>query len=280
MTDLSSIAVVPLCPRIGAAIEGLDITGRVDHETVQFIQRALWQHKVLVFHGQKFSPEGQRDFAARFGSLHINPISPNHPGVPEIMVLHVDRDNRPERAVWHTDVTFLQAPALGAILHCVECPPVGGDTIWASGVASFDTLSEPIQRLLDGLTAEHDFRKLFRPQDYTGPKARERWEAAVQSHPPVVHPVIRRHPETGEKSLFINEGFTTRIVELEEAESAMVLNFLFAHMVRPEVTYRHRWASDDVIFWDNRVTAHYPVADYWPMARRVHRATILGDQPR
>jgi taurine dioxygenase len=102
----------------------------------------------------------------------------------------------------------------------------------------------------------------------------------VQSHPPVVHPVIRRHPETGEKSLFVNEGFTTRIVELEEAESAMLLNFLFAHMVRPEVTYRHRWTSDDVIFWDNRVTAHYPVADYWPMARRVHRATILGDQPR
>jgi taurine dioxygenase len=193
------------------------------------------------------------------------------------MVLSVDQDNRPERAVWHTDVTFHQTPPLGAILHCVECPPVGGDTIWSSCAAALDTLSQPIQNLLDGLTAEHDFRKLFRPQDYTGPEARERWEAAVQSHPPVIHPVIRRHPDTGEKSLFINEGFTTRILELEEAESAMLLNFLFAHMVRPEVTYRHRWAKDDVIFWDNRITAHYPVADYWPMSRRVHRATILGD---
>jgi taurine dioxygenase len=278
--DLAGVTIAPLSPRIGAVIDGLDIAGFIDDETVKFIQGALWKHKVLVFHGNQFSPEGQRNFAARFGRLHINPISPSHPSVPEIMVLSVDQDNRPERAVWHTDVTFHQTPPLGAILHCVECPPVGGDTIWSSCAAALDTLSKPIQDLLDGLTAEHDFRKLFRPQDYTGPEARERWEAAVRSHPPVIHPVIRRHPDTGEKSLFINEGFTTRILELEEAESAMLLNFLFAHMVRPEVTYRHRWAKDDVIFWDNRITAHYPVSDYWPMSRRVHRATILGDELR
>jgi Probable taurine catabolism dioxygenase len=164
-------------------------------------------------------------------------------------------------------------------LHCVECPPVGGDTIWANSAAAFEALSKPVQRLLDGLTAEHDFRKLFRAEDYTGPEAHERWEAAVRSHPPVIHPVVRTHPESGEKGLFINEGFTTRILELREEESASLLALLFAHMIRPEFTYRHRWTRNDVIFWDNRMTAHYPVADYWPTPRRVHRATILGDRP-
>jgi taurine dioxygenase len=173
--DFAGVTIAPLSPRIGAVIDGLDIAGFIDDETVKFIQGALWNHKVLVFHGKQFSPEGQRNFAARFGRLHINPISPSHPSVPEIMVLSVDQDNRPERAVWHTDVTFHQTPPLGAILHCVECPPVGGDTIWSSCAAALDTLSKPIQELLDGLTAEHDFRKLFRPQDYTGPETRERW---------------------------------------------------------------------------------------------------------
>lgn len=273
--NMATVTVTPLSPQIGAEIDGLDVTGFVDDETVKFLQEALWKYKVLVFDGQKFSPESQRDFAGRFGPLHVNPISPNHPRVPEIMVLNVDQDTRPERAIWHTDVTFDKRPPLGAILHCVACPPMGGDTIWSNTAAAFDTLSKPIQDLLDGMTAEHDFCKLFRPQDYSGPDARERWEAAVQSHPPVIHPVVRRHPESGEKCLYVNEGFTTRILELEEAESGMLLNFLFAHMVRPELTYRHRWAKDDVVFWDNRITAHYPVADYWPMSRRVHRATIL-----
>lgn len=279
-TNLADITITQLSPRIGAVIDGLDITGFVDDEAIKFIQAALWKHKVLVFHGQSFSPESQRDFAGKFGRLHVNPISPSHPSVPEIMVLNVDQDNRPERAVWHTDVTFHQTPPLGAILHCIECPSVGGDTIWSNTAAALDTLSKPIQHLLDGMTAEHDFRKLFRPQDYTGLDARERWEAAVQSHPPVIHPVVRRHPETGEESLYVNEGFTTRILELEEAESGMLLDFLFAHMVRPELTYRHHWTKDDVVFWDNRITAHYPVADYWPMSRRVHRATILENLPR
>jgi taurine dioxygenase len=273
--DSAAIAIKPLSPRIGAVIEGIDLAGSVDDDSFDYIKSALWKYKLLVFHGQSLSPESQRDFAAKFGALHVNPISPSHPDVPEIMVLNVDRDNRPERAVWHTDVTFHQSPPLGAVPHCVECPPFGGDTIWANTAAALETLSKPMQAMLEGMTAEHDFRKLFRRQDYTGPEARERWEAAVRSHPPVVHPVVGRHPETGEKCLYVNEGFTTRILELSEAESAVLLPLLFAHMVRPEMTYRHRWAKDDVLVWDNRITAHYPVDDYWPMPRRVHRATIM-----
>jgi taurine dioxygenase len=265
----------PLTPSIGARVDNIDLTEKLDERAIGWIADALMKHKVLVFRDQRFTPETQRDFAACFGRLHVNPISPNHPQVPEIMVLHVDRDHLPERAVWHTDVTFDKAPPMGAVLHCVECPSTGGDTIWSSTAAAFSALSPPLRQLLDGLTAEHEFAKLFRAKDYAGGDAKARWEAAVGKHPPVIHPVVRSHPVTGEKAIFINEGFTTRIIELAEAESDALLSFLFSHMTRPEFTYRHRWSGNDVVFWDNRVTAHYPVSDYWPNLRRVHRATIL-----
>jgi taurine dioxygenase len=269
--------ITPLSPRIGAVVEGLDLAQPLETADIDAIRQALLRHRLLVFRGQRLTPRAQRDFAARFGRLHVNPISPNHPEVPEIMVLHVDREHRPERALWHTDVTFAAVPPGGAVLHCLECPDSGGDTIWCSTAAALETLSAPIRAALDGLTAEHDFTKYFRARDYASAEARARWEQAVRDHPPVVHPVVARHPTTGEQTLFVNEGFTTRIVELQDHESDALLGLLFAHMIRPELTYRHRWEAGDVVFWDNRATAHYPVDDYWPKTRRVHRATILAD---
>ncbi|MEK1904358.1 MAG: taurine dioxygenase, partial [Pseudomonas sp.] len=186
------------------------------------------------------------------------------------------RDN----AIWHTDVTFLPTPALGAVLSAKQLPAYGGDTLWASSSAAFEALSKPLQKLLDGLTASHDFTRSF-PLERFGntPEALARYHEVQRQHPPVNHPVVRTHPVTGRKGLFVNEGFTSRINELELTESDALLRFLFAHSTRPEFTIRWRWQENDVAFWDNRITQHYAVDDYRPARRVMHRATILGDVP-
>ncbi|MNJ34908.1 Alpha-ketoglutarate-dependent taurine dioxygenase [compost metagenome] len=235
---------------------------------------------MLFFRDQSINPRQQAEFAARFGDLHIHPIYPNVPETPQVLVLDTAVTDVRDNAVWHTDVTFLPTPALGAVLSAKQLPAYGGDTLWASGIAAFEALSAPLQQLLDGLTATHDFTKSF-PLERFGntPEDLARWEATRRSNPPLSHPVIRTHPVSGRKSLFVNEGFTTRINELSESESEAILKLLFAHATRPEFTIRWRWQENDVAFWDNRVTQHYAVDDYRPQRRVMHRATILGDAP-
>ena len=241
---------------------------------------ALLQHHVLFFEHQVLAPLQQRALAARFGSLHIHPVYPQAPGVPEIIVLDTSHDNPPDNDNWHTDVTFLAAPAMGAILSAQLLPPSGGDTLWASGIAAYAALSAPWRRLLAGLTAEHDFLKSFPAHRFARtPEEKVRWEKARHDHPPRLHPVVRTHPVSGQPGLFVNDGFTTRIVELSASESDAVLRQLFAHLARPEFTVRWRWKLGDVAFWDNRLTQHYATADYLPARRVMHRATILGDVP-
>ena len=157
---------------------------------------------------------------------------------------------------------------------------MGGDTLWASSSAAFETLSAPLQRMLEGLTATHDLARSFPEERFSlTAEEREKLEAAKRKHPPVSHPVVRTHPVTGRKGLFVSEGFTTRINELSAAESDALLRFLFAHATRPEFTLRWRWQENDVAFWDNRITQHFAVDDYRPARRVMHRATILGDKP-
>jgi taurine dioxygenase len=177
-------------------------------------------------------------------------------------------------------VTVLEAPALGAILSAKQVPPFGGDTLWASGIAAYEALSAPLAKMLDGLTASHDFTRSF-PLERFGstPDDLARYEQTRRDHPPLSHPVIRTHPISRRKALFVNDGFTTRINELQPAESAALLTLLFNHISRPEFTVRWRWAANDLAFWDNRVTQHYAVDDYRPQRRVMHRATILGDKP-
>lgn len=222
----------------------------------------------------------QRRFAARFGDLHIHPIYPSVPEQPEVIVLDTAVTDVRDNAIWHTDVTFLETPALGAVLAAKQLPPYGGDTLWASSTAAYEALSAPLRRLLDGLTATHDIGKSF-PRERFGVTEADlaRLEEARLKNPPRSHPVVRTHPVTGRKCLFVSDGFTTRINELEPAESDALLKFLFAHATRPEFTVRWRWQENDVAFWDNRVTQHYAVDDYRPQRRVMHRATILGDKP-
>lgn len=203
------------------------------------------------------------------------------PEQPEVLVLDTAVTDVRDNAIWHTDVTFLETPAMGAVLAAKQLPTYGGDTLWASSSAAFDALSEPLKRLLDGLTATHDFTRSF-PLERFGntPEALAHYHEVQRTHPPVVHPVIRTHPVTGRKGLFVNDGFTNRINELEPAESDALLRFLFAHSTRPEFSIRWRWQENDVAFWDNRITQHYAVDDYRPARRVMHRATVLGDRPR
>ncbi|MGE8345999.1 MULTISPECIES: taurine dioxygenase [Pseudomonas] len=275
-----SLTVTPISSALGAEIDGVDLTRPLSLEQRDAIEQALLQHQVIFFKNQVITPQQQARFAANFGDLHIHPIYPNVPEQPEVLVLDTAVTDVRDNAVWHTDVTFLPTPALGAVLSAKQLPAFGGDTLWASGIAAFEGLSKPLQVLLDGLTATHDFTKSF-PLERFGstPEDLARWEQTRKNNPPLSHPVVRTHPVSGRKSLFVNEGFTTKINELSEAESDAILKLLFAHATRPEYTIRWRWQENDVAFWDNRVTQHYAVDDYRPNRRVMHRATILGDAP-
>ncbi|KMN08407.1 taurine dioxygenase [Pseudomonas helleri] len=275
-----SLTITPISSALGAEIDGVDLTRPLSLEQRDAIEQALLQHQVIFFKNQVITPQQQARFAANFGDLHIHPIYPNVPEQPEVLVLDTAVTDVRDNAVWHTDVTFLPTPALGAVLSAKQLPAFGGDTLWASGIAAFEGLSKPLQVLLDGLTATHDFTKSF-PLERFGstPEDLARWEQTRKNNPPLSHPVVRTHPVSGRKSLFVNEGFTTKINELSEAESDAILKLLFAHATRPEYTIRWRWQENDVAFWDNRVTQHYAVDDYRPNRRVMHRATILGDAP-
>ncbi|QOF93384.1 taurine dioxygenase [Pseudomonas lundensis] len=275
-----SLTLTPLSAALGAQIEGVDLTQPLSIEQREAIEQALLTHHVIFFRNQSINPQQQARFAANFGDLHIHPIYPNIPEQPEVLVLDTAVTDVRDNAVWHTDVTFLPTPALGAVLSAKQLPAFGGDTLWASGIAAFEGLSAPLQRLLDGLTATHDFTKSFPPERFgSTPEDFARWDQTRKNNPPLSHPVIRTHPVSGRKALFVNEGFTTRINELSETESEALLKLLFAHATRPEYTIRWRWQENDVAFWDNRVTQHYAVDDYRPNRRVMHRATILGDAP-
>jgi len=274
------IKVEPLGPYIGAQVSNLNLSLPLSDGQFEQLYHALIRHQVLFLRDQPVTPQQQRALAARFGDLHIHPVYPHAPGVEEIIVLDTHNDNPPDNDNWHTDVTFIETPPAGAILAAKLLPETGGDTLWASGIAAWEGLSEPLQQLLSGLLAEHDFRKSFQEYKHRGSEEEHlRWQTAVEKNPPLLHPVVRTHPVSGKKALFVNEGFTTRIVGIKEKESEALLHFLFAHITKPEYQVRWRWQENDVAIWDNRVTQHYANADYLPQRRIMHRATIVGDKP-
>ena len=277
---MSELKIVPLTPAIGALVSGVTLAEPLHDETRDALARALVQHHVLLFENQPITPEQHRALTRRFGDLHIHPIYPQVPDVPEIIVLDTHGDNLPDNDNWHTDVTFIQTPPMGSLLSARQLPPLGGDTLWSSNIAAYEALSKPMRTMLDGLTAEHDMVKSFPAYRFARtPEERMVWNAAREKNPPVVHPVVRTHPVSGRRGLFVSEGFTTRIVELGASESDAMLRFLAQHSAKPEFTVRWRWKTHDFAFWDNRLTQHYATADYLPHRRVMHRATILGDRP-
>ena len=275
-----TIEAQPVARALGAVISGIDLTQELTRSQIADLTQLLLDHQVLFFRDQPLTPEQQANFAARFGTLHIHPIYPVLPQLPEIMLIDTHPGFLPDNDNWHTDVTFSATPPAAGILAAKRLPRTGGDTLWSSNSAAYEALSSPLRQMLDGLTATHSVAKSF-PAERWGddPAFKERYERAVAKHPPVTHPVVRTHPVTRRKGLFVNEGFTTHINELKPQESQALLAFLFAHAARPEFTVRWQWQLDDVAFWDNRVTQHYAIADYLPERRTMHRATVNGDRP-
>ncbi len=275
-----TLEVTPVTRSFGAIVSGMDLSKDLAESAVARLSELLVERKVLFFRNQPITPQAQRDFAARFGTLHVHPIYPVLPELPEILLIDNHEAFLPDNDNWHTDVTFAKTPPLAGILAAKRIPSVGGDTLWSDSTAAYEALSEPLRRFLDGLTAQHSIAKSFPPERWqSDPAFKERYERAVAKHPPVEHPVIRTHPVSRRKGLFVNEGFTTHINGIRPRESEALLKFLFAHAGQPEFTLRWRWTVGDVAFWDNRNTQHYAVADYLPERRTMHRATVNGDEP-
>lgn len=264
--------LVPQGRVIGAEIRGLDLSAPLTPAVREELNRALLEWKVLFFRRQHLSSEDQRAFARAWGPLETNPLLAA--GDSE-EVVRLDRTAVPTfENVWHTDVTFRERPALGAVLQLREVPPVGGDTMWADMAAAYDNLPQDVKDRIDGARAVHDFIpgfERFTPQ--------ERLAALQDEFPPVEHPVVRRHPETGRRMLFVNASFTTRIVGMDRAESDRLLRLLFQQAQVPEFQVRYQWQAGDIAFWDNRATQHYAVNDYGPHRRVAERVAIEGDAP-
>jgi len=274
-----ALEVERLAPALGAVVHNLDLAGELHEQTITAIRDALEDHQVLFFHNQTLSPVQQRDFARRFGELHVHPVYPSHETVPEIMILEYDEKLKAHQNNWHTDVTFIETPPFGSVLYADDVPPAGGDTIWASTYAAFEALSPAMQGFLSSLHAVHDFAKNFTPDRFRTYGVDEKLGDTYSKHKPVLHPVVRTNPNTGRRGLFVNRSFTSHIAGLERAESDALLEFLFRHLEIPEFQVRFRWARGSVAFWDNRFSQHYALSDYFPHHRRVRRATILGDRP-
>ncbi len=280
MTRSNVLEIEPLSPAIGAVLRGVNLAEPASDDLIGDIRAALLRHQVIFFEGQDFTPTQQRDFAARFGDLHVHPLYDRDEGHPEIMIIDNHVDNPTDNNFWHTDVTFIDTPPMGSILAARQLPPVGGDTMWASMTAAYNALSKPMQKFLQGLEAVHDFSFAFTAEGLAGSQAgREKYEKAVAANPPVTHPVIRTHPETGEPGIFVNSVFTRRIKGLRREESKALMAFLNNHIQQPEFVVRWRWRPGDVAFWDNRNTQHRAVDDFLPHRRIMTRATVLGDKP-
>lgn len=278
MTSETLIAT-PISPAIGAVIEGIDLN-HTNEYAIDFIKQSLLDYQVIFFREQNLTAKAQAVLASRFGSLHVHPIFPSVPDAPEIIVLDSHQIDLRDNELWHTDVTFSPTPPLGCVLQAIKIPKFGGDTLWASGTAAFEALPSDLQDKLKSLTATHDIRLSF-PKERFGQSAEEsaKFEAIFAKNPPVSHPVVRIHPQTGKPILFVSEGFTSHINELPKQEGDELLAFLTAHAIKPEFHLRWQWQEGDVAIWDNRCTQHKVLFDYGDAHRIMHRATINGDVP-
>ena len=272
------IELEPLSPTIGAEVSGVDLSEPLAPQTVAAIRGALLDWKVLFFRDQEIDTDQHLAFARRFGELETHPFAPHKPGYPEILAITHNRDHPGRENTWHSDVTWREIPSLGSILHAIEVPAVGGDTLFADMAAAYDGLSDSVKETIEGRVALHDFGH-FRTGMRRAGKSEEEIEAFNQAYPSVEHPIVRTHPETGARSIYVNAAFTQHVVGMEPEESRSLLKHLYAQAAIPEYQCRFHWAPGSIAFWDNRASQHYAVSDYWPAVRRVERVTIIGDRP-
>jgi taurine dioxygenase len=277
MSTQQHITVSPVAGALGAEITGVHL-GKLNEAEFAEVRAALLQYQVIFFRDQDITRDQHKAFGRSFGLLHVHPfLQPlKDEGHPEFVVLESDAKHPFVAEAWHSDVTFQDTPPLGSVLRCVAAPAFGGDTMWASMYAAYEALSDTMQRFLSGLTAIHDTARTFSRDNYKiehiGGKRAEQVASAE-------HPVIRTHPETGRKALFVNSTFTDSIKGMKPAESATLLSFLYRHIESPDFTCRFRWRQNSIAMWDNRCTQHRVVADNLAAYRRMERVTICGDKP-
>lgn len=281
--DAAGLSVAPSGPVLGAEVAGLRIGGSIDADVAAALRDLLLRHKVLFFRDLDLEYDQHLALARVWGDLEGHPVIKHVPGYPEILDIRGSEGRVEDNAgnhrfqtldKWHADVTFRAAPSMGAVLRAREIPEIGGDTLWADAAAVYAGLPDAVKTRIEGLTATHDL--LF---DFGDRVAPERRAAIAAEFPPQHHPIVRTHPETGERVLFVNATFTSRIDGMEETESAELLAYLLDRFKVPEYQVRFRWTANAVVVWDNRAIQHYPVADYWPARRRMERVTIRGDVP-
>lgn len=270
----------PLSGALGAEVIGLDLSGPLTDDQVKLIRVALVQHHVLAFRGQAMTPEQQMAFGRRFGDLDTHPFvegSRDHPEVLDIVTEPNDRMNF--GGGWHTDVTFLPEPDLGSILYAIEVPPVGGDTLFANQHLAYEALSDTMKSMLHGLTAIHTAAMQYSPGGLSTRSNAMETKNAERAADTVEHPVVRTHPESGRKSLYVNRAFTARIRGLRHEESQAMLDFLCDHAVKEAFTCRLSWQPGTLAMWDNRSVQHYALHDYTGHRRVMRRITVKGDRP-
>ena len=273
-----SVRVQPVTATIGATIIGVDLREPLGAADREEIEQALLAHGVLFFRDQDITPDQQVAFAGQFGTISIPPMAPDSTMRPEVMVLDQIEPRGQGADNWHSDNTFMAEPPLGSILKAVQLPAVGGDTCFANAAAAYEGLSPALRTFADGLRAVHDITKPMARAVRAGIFDEARLEKAREQWPPVEHPVVRTHPVTGRKALFVNGNSTTHIVGLSERENDLILPFLNDHVRSPEYQCRFAWDANSIAFWDNRTVQHYAVPDY--TERRVmHRVTLAGDRP-
>jgi taurine dioxygenase len=273
-SEYARIEIAPQSPTIGAEVRGVDLSRPVDDATFRELRRAFLDYKVLFFRDQAIEAAHHVAFARLFGELEIHPFIPSNPDFPELVRFEKNEEVAGVENLWHSDVSWRLEPSLGSALRCIEAPPVGGDTLFADMVAAYEGLPDELKQRIDGLYAIHDFTHSFGrmlPPDELEKRQKE--------FPPARHPVVRTHPETGARILYVNRIFTSHIEGLSSEESEALLTTLCQQAAIPEYQVRFRWSNDSLALWDNRATQHYASSDYWPQNRIMERATIIGDRP-
>ena len=278
-TGPGSISIEPVGVFCGAEITGIDLTRPLNGEEIQLVAAAHAEHGVIVFPDQNPTADQLMAFGRQFGELSVHPFSTNDAETPELIVFDNKEGNPPPPTdVWHSDETFRERPAMGTILSAKIIPSPGGDTSFCGMTGLYDGLSDRLQRFLSGLEAIHDFlpfKGLF-PRTEEGQNRLRHFETL---YPPATHPVVRVHPMTGRKAIYVNRAFTVRIKGMDEEEGRMILDFLYRRTLRHEYHYRHRWRPGTVVFWDNRSVQHSALHDYYPGRRKLDRVTLLGTRP-
>jgi taurine dioxygenase len=268
----SNITVSPLTPAIGAEIGNVDL-GQVTDQEIIDIRAALLKHKVVFFREQTLSQAQHIGLARGFGELEIHPATPSSQSNPEVLHIAHGPESKGQENFWHSDVTWREKPSLGSILKAVKVPAVGGDTLFANMVLAYELLPENMKEAITGRVAIHDIARVFAKRlNKSAEELRERY-------PPVEHPIVRTHPETGESVLYVNTAFTSHIKDMDRDESAQLLRTLYLTAANPEIQCRFRWEKRALAFWDNRASQHFASSDYFPQVRKMERVTIAGDRP-